>query len=333
MRVLLLLGLTCLLFLTGCTRRPNQPARNSTNEPVVPAGSPAGAPAGTTLADARRGFQTRLLPDPSPREEVEAPDRSIFQLVKYDSAVGTLPAYLSVSPSDGKRRPAIIWITGGDCNSIGDVWSAQPNTNDQSAAAYRHHDVVMMFPSLRGGNRNPGRKEGFLGEVDDVIAAADYLAKLDDVDPDRIYLGGHSTGGTLVMLVAEMTNRFRAVFSFGPVDDVSGYPREFTPFDTTNPREVALRSPGRWLSSIKSPTFVFEGTSDGNVGALQAMQRSNSNPNIFFFPIEGADHFSVLAPINGLIAQKIKAESQGEPSRFSLTVREVHDVFPRLRGR
>ena len=33
----------------------------------------------------------------------------------------------------------------------------------------------MMFPSLRGGNNNPGSKEGFFGEVDDVLAAADLL--------------------------------------------------------------------------------------------------------------------------------------------------------------
>ncbi len=37
----------------------------------------------------------------------------------------------------------------------------------------------MMYPSLRGGNKNPGYIETFLGEVDDVIAAARYLAQLD----------------------------------------------------------------------------------------------------------------------------------------------------------
>ena len=33
-----------------------------------------------------------------------------------------------------------------------------------------------MYPSLRGGNDNPGVKESFLGEVDDVLAAFDYLS-------------------------------------------------------------------------------------------------------------------------------------------------------------
>jgi acetyl esterase/lipase len=117
----------------------------------------------------------------------------------------------------------------------------------------------MMFPSLRGGNDNPGTEEGFLGEVDDVLAAADFLGKQAFVDAKRIYLGGHSTGGTLVLLVAECSDRFRAVFSFGPADNVAGYGPEYLPFDSSNPREIELRSPGRWLASIK-----------GNIASLQA---------------------------------------------------------------
>ena len=146
-----------------------------------------------------------------------------------------------------------------------------------------------MFPSLRGGNDNPGTKEGFLGEVDDVLAAADYLARQDSVDPKRIYLGGHSTGGTLVLLVAEATDRFRAVFSFGPASDVGYYPADFIPFDTSNPREVELRSPGRWLSSIHGPTFVFEGTEQGNLSSLQVMAQATKNPMVHFLPIKGRD--------------------------------------------
>ena len=75
----------------------------------------------------------------------------------------------------------------------------------------------MMYPSLRGGNNNPGHMESFFGEVDDVLAARALLAKLPYVDPERIYLGGHSTGGTLALLVAECSGAFRGVFAFGPV--------------------------------------------------------------------------------------------------------------------
>src|SRR5213078_4101010 len=120
-------------------------------------------------------------------------------------------------------------------------WRDAGGLGDQSASAYRKAGLVMMFPALRGGNDNPGAREGFLGEVDDVLAAEAFLRKQDYVDPRRIYLGGHSTGGTLVLLAAECSDRFRAVFSFGPVDDVAGYEPQYLPFDTSNPREVELR--------------------------------------------------------------------------------------------
>jgi len=62
-----------------------------------------------------------------------------------------------------------------------------------------------------------------LGEVDDVLDATTYLEKQPYVDSHRIYLGGHSTGGTLALLAAECSDRFRTVFSFALVEDVSVY--------------------------------------------------------------------------------------------------------------
>ena len=93
----------------------------------------------------------------------------------------------------------------------------------------------MMFPSLRGGNDNPGKKEGFLGEVNDVLAASEFLSRQEYVDPDRIYLGGHSTGGTLALLVAASTDKYRAVFSFGPNDDVERLPGRLPPLQHPRP--------------------------------------------------------------------------------------------------
>jgi acetyl esterase/lipase len=280
-----------------------------------------------TLTEARRGFKSKLVARPSQAGPVPAPPPQIFRKVLYESPAGNLQAYLSQVPDDGRKRPGIIWITGGDSNSIDDLWTEASSDNDQTASAYRKAGVVLMFPSLRGGNDNPGIKEAFLGEVDDILAAALFLAREESVDSNRIYLGGHSTGGTLVLLVAECSDRFRAVFSFGPVSDVSYYPDEYIAFDTSNPREVELRSPGRWLSSIKSPTFIIEGTG-GNLGSLRAMQRSSTNPLVHFLPVQGASHFSVLAPTNQLIARKI-LEDEGPTSNLTLTEAELNQPFAR----
>lgn len=279
-----------------------------------------------SLVEARRGFKTVVMAPKGAKEPVEKAPTNVFLNLKYPAPSGDLAAYLSPNPGDGKKHPAIIWITGGDCNSIGDVWSPSSPDNDQTASAFRQSGIVMMFPSLRGGNDNPGVKEGFLGEVDDVLAAAKYLEKQPYVDSKRIYLGGHSTGGTLVLLVAECSDRFRAVFSFGPVEDVSGYGADsgFLPFDISNQKEVELRSPGHWLSSIQSPVWVLEGTEgNSNIEPLRAMAKASTNPKAHFIEISGADHFGTLAPANNLIAQKILQDT-GATSNISLSTDEIN---------
>src|ERR1044071_674428 len=80
-----------------------------------------------SLAEARRGFKTVLRPINTGRDPVEQPPRNLFRVVKYPSESRDLAAYISPNPNDGKKHPAIIWITGGDCNSIGDVWKPAPD--------------------------------------------------------------------------------------------------------------------------------------------------------------------------------------------------------------
>jgi dipeptidyl aminopeptidase/acylaminoacyl peptidase len=282
--------------------------------------------AAATLPEARKGFRTKLIVREKADEAVATPPAEVFAVVKYKSSVGDLAAYLSPDPKDGKKRPAVVWITGGDCNTIGDVWSPSPAANDQTAAAYRKAGLVMMFPSLRGGNQNPGAREGFLGEVDDVIAATEFLRKQPHVDPDRVYLGGHSTGGTLALLVAASSDKYRAVFSFGPVGNPAGYGGNFVYCDPNDAREMELRSPERWVNTIKVPTFVFEGTVGGNVAALREMANASTNANVRYLPVKGANHFDVLAPVNRLIAGHILTDT-GAKSGLAFTEAELAAAF------
>ncbi len=217
MKTVLTIGF--LLLLAGCDSKNPAPAAKS-----KPAQTSDGPDKAVSLLDARRAYKTKLIRNEAMKIPVQEPPSNLFKIVHYHSPAGSMAAYLTPSPHDGKKHPAIIWIVGGFSNSIGaTAWREASPANDQSASAFRKAGIAMMYPSLRGGNDNPGFKEAFFGEVDDVLAAADYLAKQDFVDPQRIYLGGHSTGGTLVLLAAASSDRFRAVFSFGPTDDVGGY--------------------------------------------------------------------------------------------------------------
>ncbi len=271
-----------------------------------------------TLQDARKGHTTRLTRTATDAEPLTKPPEAIFSLVQYPTPIGKMSAYLGKPPAKEGKHPAIIWITGGfPPGGIDDAaWRRQSSANDQSAQAYRRAGLVMMYPALRGSFGNPGKQETFYGEVDDVLAAADYLAKVPYVDPERIYLGGHSTGGTLALLVAAAAKRFKAVFAFGPAESPALYGAANLTYDPEDEKENRLRAPIDHLGAIGSPTFVIEGVG-GNVASLRALEKANRNPKVSLLAVKDTDHFDVLGPSNELIAGRIAKLEAGEAVRLS----------------
>lgn len=277
---------------------------------------------GQTFAEAHDAFETKLVKQTNDKHSIPEPPESVFELEYFDSKVGELAAYVSSNPGDSQKHPLIIWVAGGWGNDIDEfAWSYPEWDNDQTASAFREAGILMMYPSFRGANGNPGYYETLFGEVDDIVSAYEYAASLSYVDPDRIYLGGHSTGGTKVLLASEYTDKFRAVFSLGPVDNVKYHnPTQFT-FDTSNKEEYKMRSPIWWLEDIKSPTFIIEGVY-GNSKRLGKIKRKSRNENIYCYVVDDADHFSILAPITRLVAQKI-LEDTGAESNIAFTEEEL----------
>jgi len=234
----------------------------------------AGEAAGS-LSAARSNFQTTLLKKLRYTDVLEPPPAELFSIIKYPTPIGDMAAYLGKTDGSNKKQPAIIWLVGGfpPGGLPGKAWQSASVENDQSAKVYRQKGIVMMYPFLRGNGGNPGFREGFYGEVDDVLSALAYLKTVDYVDPQQIYLGGHSTGGTLALLVAESSSEFKAVFAFGPREDPVVY----------NSSNV-----------LYSPTYIIEG-SYGNIAALNALKAVNKNDNVMLIPIPYADHFASLS--------------------------------------
>jgi pimeloyl-ACP methyl ester carboxylesterase len=274
---------------------------------AAPEPSRAAEPASTgqTLAEARRGFVTAVravagtYPLPSPPANLFVP------IPLTNNRGAALPAFVTPDPRDGRRHPAIVWITGGNSSALGDFWTADAESDDESVSAFRKAGVVVMFPSLRGGHVGTGGREYFLGEADDVLAAAEQLARLPYVDADRIYLGGHSTGGTLALLVAETSERFRGVFAFGPVARVDRYPTPMVPAELVGLPEAErrLRSPIYWLHGITTPTYVIEGRASPNIGDAEEM--CAASPRVTCLLVEGADHFNVLSRVTRVVAARM----------------------------
>lgn len=263
-----------------------------------------------TLAQARAGQRTHvhdaLLPEarmaqtPLPR-----PPSALFVPMPYTSNGMALTAFATPDPRDGARHPAIVWLTGGDTNSLDDFWTEGNARNDQSASAFRKAGMVMVFPTLRGGNTNPGQREYFWGEVDDVVAAIAQTARLPYVDPQRIYLGGHSTGGTLALLVAATGINLRGVFAFGPVADPSDYPLPVR-WNQLDALERQLRAPQHWLHAIKAPAWIIEGAeAPGNRGSVETLCAPPQARRVQCALVAGKNHFSVLQPTTRALAAQL----------------------------
>lgn len=287
-------------------------------------GSPAtpGGPSGEmTLPAMRKALKTSI--GEGQRDETPAPEPPAGELEKvtYDAPLGKNVAYVTpVKP--GPKRPAIVWIHGGFNWGIDDgAWTPGPRDNDQSAIGFRKAGIAEMYPALRGGSQNPGHLECFLGEIDDVLAAADFLAKRPDVDPRRIYLGGHSTGGLIALLAAASTPRFRAVFSFGPVADPRQYGASSCEPQGVSDTEARPRSAIEFLHEIVTPTFIADGA-NGNVGVFPMMRKRIGKAPITFLTIPGTNHFSALAPEVDAAAQAILADTGDKPA-IQLTVEQV----------
>ncbi|WP_319939447.1 alpha/beta hydrolase family protein [Xenorhabdus littoralis] len=143
-----------------------------------------------SYAEAHTKFKTNIVDDSFVGDgEPAIPPEDIFSLVHYPAEDGNMAAFLSTPPPDnGKKYPAVIWLIGG-YGGIGNddfFWSERPYENDQSGSAFRRDGMVLMIPSFRGENVNPGRYEMFYGEIRDIESSRQYLAKLPFVLINRI---------------------------------------------------------------------------------------------------------------------------------------------------
>jgi len=217
-------------------------------------------------AEARKKFQTKLIVDgPAPQglEPMDIPPEA--QEIDYVSGELRLKAWVSRDPGDKEKKPAVLFLHDGFAFGMDDWHMTQP---------FRDAGYVVLMPMLRGENGLPGSFSLFYNEVNDVLAAADVLKKLPYVDGKRMYLAGHSNGGTLALLVAMTSPRFRAAASFsGSPDQVHwtvvrsnmhgfGGNQEGIPFDQTNPKESHMRSPLAFAESFKCPVRLYYGNQE-----------------------------------------------------------------------
>ena len=128
---------------------------------------------------------------PSPQHwEDESPPPGV-QEIHYSSEGRTLKAWYRAPTRP--RTPALVYLHGGFAFGATDYTDLEPFLND---------DWAILTPTFRGENGNPGSFEMYLGEVEDAANAIRWIASQPNVDPNRIYLFGHSSGGVIASLIS-----------------------------------------------------------------------------------------------------------------------------------
>jgi dipeptidyl aminopeptidase/acylaminoacyl peptidase len=205
----------------------------------------------------RRIFRTDLLnkgPAPDNYEPLVAPPgaEQIFYKTGYGGEL-ELVAWVSRYDRKVKSRPAVLFLHGGNAMGQGHWLLMKP---------YIDAGYVVMIPSLRGENGQKGSFSGFYDEVFDVLAASDRLRHLPGVDPHRLFIAGHSIGGTLAMLASMSTRRFRAAAPISGDSDAFAffdrYPQDIR-FNDRNPQEFEMRSAVCYAHSFKCPVKLMHG--------------------------------------------------------------------------
>jgi dipeptidyl aminopeptidase/acylaminoacyl peptidase len=187
----------------------------------------------------------------------------------------------------------VLFLHGGFALGADDWEQARP---------YRDAGFVVLMLALRGENNQPGSYSMFYDEVDDVLAGADYLAALPYVDPNHLFVAGHSVGGTLTLLAAMTSSRFAAAASFsGSPDQIAfcrGMPLEIVPFDTKDNLEFVMRSPIAFANGFLCPVRLYYGDQESLfAGPSQetAKRAKASKLDVEALSVPGDHHSSVPA--------------------------------------
>ena len=214
---------------------------------------------------------------------------------------------------DPKRKyPVLMLIHGGPQGEWGESWTYRWNAQVFAAAGY-----LVEMPNPRGSF---GYGQKFTDDVsqdwggkayDDLMAVADYVAKLPYADADRMAAAGGSYGGYMTNWILGHTNRFKCLVTHAGVYDLRAeaesteelwFPLwEFGGMPWDNPELYDKWSPSKFTQEFRTPTLVIHGELDFRIPYTQALQlytalQLHKVPSeLLIFPDEG--HW-VLKPQN-----------------------------------
>jgi dipeptidyl aminopeptidase/acylaminoacyl peptidase len=178
----------------------------------------------------------------------------------------------------GELPPLIVHIHGGPTSRVSPVF--KPETVFWTSRGFGVVDV--NYRGSTGFGRHYREKlEGEWGvvDVDDAVAAAEYLASIGEVDGDRLAISGGSAGGYTTLAALAFRDVFAAGASYYGIADIEMLMGDSHKFESryetrligTDPVVWRERSPIHSVDQISVPVALFQGLEDKVVPPNQAV--------------------------------------------------------------
>jgi dipeptidyl aminopeptidase/acylaminoacyl peptidase len=246
------------------------------------------------------------LPADFPARQLRAPESVQLPLRAGIAAHGLL--FKPTSSRAGMQHAAVIFMHGGPVRQMLAGWHYM----DYYSNAYAfnqylaNHGYVVLSLNYRAGigygldfREAPHVGADGAAEYNDVLAAAQYLQSLSDVDPKRIGLWGGSYGGYLTALgLARDSATFKAGVDLHGVHDWHHWmlgQRDYAPLyildtPTTAMATAFAASPMASVSQWRSPVLLIQGDDDHNVAFSESVRLAEA------LRAQGVDYSQLVFP-------------------------------------
>jgi dienelactone hydrolase len=138
-----------------------------------------------------------------------------------------------------------------------------------------------------------------LGEVDDAIAAGQFAASLPNVDRDRVFVAGHSSGAVLTCLAAMLPSPYKAAAAYDGYLDMETWAenseRELVPYDPGDGEEIRVRNPLEFAASLRCPLRLFATPNTREINAALEAEARKAGKQCELVVV-GGNHQTMVAP-------------------------------------
>ncbi len=231
------------------------------------------APAGVLRRATTVTFDPAIIAEPESIEFPTTGDRTAHALY-YP------PTNPDFRGPDGEKPPLIVLSHGGPTSNA----STALDLGKQFLTSRGIAIVAVDYGGSTGYGRDyRGRLDGQWGvvDVDDCVAAAQFLVERGDVDPDRMAIEGSSAGGYTTLAALAFRDVFAAGISLYGIGDLELLETDSHKFESQYdhrlvgpyPEAAALfreRSPSNFPDRFSSPVLILQGLDDRVVPPSQA---------------------------------------------------------------